>query len=328
MALLDKTFAQVCAILLLLINTTHGCMSTATQESTSVGACTGPDNSAGLFIQKGTWNVYPGHDTDVLENGVCYEPATADAYVDLIPYCDAGGCHVYAVPFIAPSHSANVVYGPLQTTKGKIYHAPGEITTGYPTVPIGSKSGHIKAKSISCGSCSKLKSEQKNLGCSGAGKDGTTTAKPAHVRSASASCSCDSGSQQFFKPTNRPIPNESFLSSKLAFALDTVKNCKNLCICDGIDTQNCYVGQTANTYIQFVPYCSGGHCYIYAAPYDATFSGVVYKGVQNARSGAAYSSPDPYTVPVSPDSNYLKVSSISCSGCKGINAAQCFGPTA
>lgn len=77
---------------------------------------------------------------------------------------------MYAVPYIAPSHSANIVYGPLQTTKGKIYHAPGEITTGYPTVPIGSKSGHIKAKSISCGSCSKLKSEQKNLGCSGAGK--------------------------------------------------------------------------------------------------------------------------------------------------------------
>uniref|UniRef100_A0A914CV96 Uncharacterized protein n=1 Tax=Acrobeloides nanus TaxID=290746 RepID=A0A914CV96_9BILA len=261
MASLDKTFAQVCAILLLFINTTHGCMSTATQESTSVGACTGPDNSAGLFIQKGTWNVYPGHDTDVL--AVCS--------------CSAGDTFFYD-----SSHTTDA-------------------TTAF--------NDNQDAFSLST-------------------LDGTTTAKPAHVRSASASCSCDSGSQQFFKPTNRPIPNESFLSSKLAFALDTVKNCKNLCICDGIDTQNCYVGQTANTYIQFVPYCSGGHCYIYAAPYDATFSGVVYKGVQNARSGVAYSSPDPYTVPVSPDSNYLKVSSISCSGCKGINAAQCFGPTA
>ena len=78
-----------------------------------------------------------------------------------------------------------------------------------------------------------------------------------HATTASASCECDAGSRRFYTPSDKPIPDDSYNASTLAFVLDSTSNCPDMCFCDAIDSQRCYVPQGKNVYVEFVPFCEG-----------------------------------------------------------------------
>uniref|UniRef100_A0A914DRM7 Peptidase M12A domain-containing protein n=1 Tax=Acrobeloides nanus TaxID=290746 RepID=A0A914DRM7_9BILA len=145
---------------------------------------------------------------------------------------------------------------------------------------------------------------------------------------------CKSGQSRlvYYEAVSEPLPGKVFEASlrnerKIAFTIESYAisdvngrkkrsaaredhyDCKHFCLC-AFNTNGglgiCYVPvQTNNFYINFISNCQGDACYIYAAIYDKSH-GYRRPGFMEEGTNKPFVSPNPYHVPVGPNSGYLK----------------------
>uniref|UniRef100_A0A914DH11 Uncharacterized protein n=1 Tax=Acrobeloides nanus TaxID=290746 RepID=A0A914DH11_9BILA len=108
-----------------------------------------------------------------------------------------------------------------------------------------------------------------------------STLDGSHAQKALGSCDCSVGTKRFYTPASRTFPNDTYTDNQDAFILDSTRGCANLCFCNEARTK-CWVGQTANTYVEFSPSCTGGKCHVYAVPYTQVFDNIQFNGVKNS----------------------------------------------
>uniref|UniRef100_A0A914E0J4 NADP-dependent oxidoreductase domain-containing protein n=1 Tax=Acrobeloides nanus TaxID=290746 RepID=A0A914E0J4_9BILA len=198
------------------------------------------------------------------------------------------------------------------------------------------KSGYIKANAISCNGCKNLQVAPKcykqasecmappdtvglTIDSYSYGSELQFTVPPI------AKCQCINGVRYFWNAITPNVTTSVHWASEnnqLAMNILSKFSCGSFCICD--EAGECYqqFDDNSASYIEFIPYCSGESCHMYAVVYDErelprysplkTLNGTVYR--RNLDSNF--------------DDSLIKAYSVTCNGCKYIHKKSiCQGPT-
>jgi hypothetical protein len=131
-----------------------------------------------------------------------------------------------------------------------------------------------------------------------------------------AKCQCINGVRYFWKAITPNITTSiywAYDNNQLTMNIISKYSCRSFCICD--EAGECYQQFDDNSlgYIEFIPYCSGKSCHMYAAVYDErerpgysplkTLNGTVYR----RKLGSKF------------DDSLIKAYSVTCHGCDYIH---------
>src|SRR3569623_1797675 len=198
------------------------------------------------------------------------------------------------------------------------------------------ESGYIKANAISCNGCKNIQVEPKcykqasecmappntvglTIDSYSYGSELQFTVPPI------AKCQCINGVRYFWKAITSNVTTSvhwAYDNKQLAMNIMSHFTCDSFCICD--EAGECYqqFDDISKSYIEFIPYCSGKSCHMYAVVYDErerpgysplkTLNGTVYR----RKLGSTF------------DDFLIKVNSVTCGGCDYIHKKSiCQGPT-
>uniref|UniRef100_A0A914ECI7 7TM GPCR serpentine receptor class x (Srx) domain-containing protein n=1 Tax=Acrobeloides nanus TaxID=290746 RepID=A0A914ECI7_9BILA len=196
--------------------------------------------------------------------------------------------------------------------------------------------GYIKANAISCNGCTNIQMAPKcykqasecmappdsvglTFDSNSYGSELQFTVPPI------AKCQCINGVHYFWKTITPNVTTSvhwAYDNKQLAMNIMSDATCGSFCICD--EAGECYqqFDDKSAGYIDFIPYCSGKSCHMYAVVYDErerpyysplkTLNGTVYR--RNLGSNF--------------DDSLIKAYSVTCHGCKYIHEKSiCQGPT-
>jgi hypothetical protein len=201
---------------------------------------------------------------------------------------------------------------------------------------MGPESGYIKADAISCNGCKNIQVAPKcyeqasecmappdtvglTIDSNTYGSELQFTVPPI------AKCQCINGVRYFWKAITPNVTKSvqwAYNNNRLSMNIISDLTCASLCICD--EAGECYqqFDDKSAGYIEFIPYCSGKSCHMYAVVYDErefhgysplkTLNGTVYR----RKLGSEF------------DDSLIKAYSVSCNGCDYIHKKSiCQGPT-